>query len=65
MHQIDDQAAQGRAEKKTQLMRHRHQSLGLALGTCGHRFKSQRPSGGLNHRAADTLQEAKQNQQQL
>jgi hypothetical protein len=60
MNQIDDQATDRRADKKSELMRHSHQSLGLALGSCRHRSKRQGTAGRLNHRAANSLDKAKQ-----
>ena len=62
MYPIDDQAADRRADKKTELMRHRHQSLCFAFRTLRHRLEREGPAGRLNHRAADTLHEAKQDQ---
>src|SRR3989304_4475703 len=59
---INDQTAYGRADKKTKLVRHGHQSLGLSLRSLGHGLVAQGTAGRLNHRAADSLQESKQDQ---
>ena len=61
---IDDQAAERRADEKPELMRHRHQPLRPPFGAMRHRAKRQGSAGGLNHRTADTLYEAKGDQLQ-
>ena len=64
MNPIDNETANRRAYKKTELVRHRHKALSFTFRTTRHRPERQCAAGRLNHRATDTLHEAKQDQLQ-
>ncbi len=61
---VDHQAADARTQNKAHVVRRRHRTLCSSGEFLRHRFRGQCPTRRLQHCAADTLNEASQNQLQ-
>src|SRR3989338_10666372 len=56
---FDDEAAEGRAEKKAEMMGRGHESLGLPFRSLRDGFQGEGPARRLDHRSSQSLKETK------